>query len=84
MVDDLSLETELNTWSRQGWHFESIQFAMRESSKRPSMAFIFFVKSTPSDEVSNESKLKGPRTSSQNARHRLLQLAGLTDQDESL
>ncbi len=36
------LETLLNEWTRKGWHLDGIQFAMRESSKRPSMAFLVF------------------------------------------
>jgi hypothetical protein len=39
-VSDASLEQILNEWTRQGWSFEGIHFAMRESSKRPSMAFV--------------------------------------------
>ena len=27
-----------------GWKFDGLQFAMRESSKRPSMAFVFFTR----------------------------------------
>ena len=39
-----SLEKILNDWSAQGWRFEMIQFAMRDSSKRPAMAFVTFVR----------------------------------------
>ena len=39
-----SLEKILNEWSAQGWRFEMIQFAMRDSSKRPAMAFVTFVR----------------------------------------
>lgn len=38
------IETLLNEWTRQGWRFDGIQFAMRESSKRPSMAFVVFTR----------------------------------------
>ena len=41
-VTDEAIETTLNEWTRQGWNLESIQFAMRDSSKRPSMAFVMF------------------------------------------
>lgn len=41
-VDESALESTLNEWTRQGWNFDSLQLAMRESSKRPSMAFVFF------------------------------------------
>ena len=43
-VTDESLETILNEWAAQGWTFEGIQFAMRESSKRPAMAFVLFTR----------------------------------------
>jgi hypothetical protein len=41
-VSDEELETILNEWTGKGWTLDSIQFAMRESSKRPSMAFVLF------------------------------------------
>jgi hypothetical protein len=43
-VTDVTLEKILNEWTSQGWKFESMHFAMRESSRRPSMAFVMFVK----------------------------------------
>jgi hypothetical protein len=43
-VTDLEIEEVLNQWTAQGWTLDSIQFAMRESSKRPSMAFISFTR----------------------------------------
>lgn len=44
-VTQESLEKILNEWTAQGWRFESLHFAMRESSRRPSMAFLFLVRS---------------------------------------
>ena len=41
-VSEDMLEEVLNEWTDKGWHFEGMQFAMRESSKRPSMAFVTF------------------------------------------
>jgi len=41
-VTDETLEQTLNQWSAQGWQLESIQFAMREASRRPAMAFVIF------------------------------------------
>ena len=35
----------MNEWVPHGWQFDGVQFAMRESSKRPSMAFVFFTRS---------------------------------------
>lgn len=43
-VDEHSLERVVNDQVRQGWTFDGVQFAMRESSKRPSMAFVFFTR----------------------------------------
>lgn len=43
-VTDQDLEEAINEWVGKGWTFENIQFAMRESSKRPSMAFILFTR----------------------------------------
>ena len=39
-----SLEQILNEWSGKGWRFEMMQFAMRDASKRPAMAFVTFVR----------------------------------------
>ncbi len=43
-VTDQAIEKVLNEWTRQGWVFDSLHFAMRESSKRPSMAFVTFTR----------------------------------------
>jgi hypothetical protein len=44
LVTDESLEKILNEWTADGWHFDGIQFAMREASKRPAMAFVLFTR----------------------------------------
>jgi hypothetical protein len=43
-VTDDRLEGIVNEWTGQGWVFEGMQFAMRESSKRPAMAFVLFTR----------------------------------------
>ena len=43
-VTDEEIESILNEWTNQGWNFDNMQFAMRDSSKRPSMAFISFTR----------------------------------------
>lgn len=48
-VTDHDLEDILNEYTAEGWVFDGIQFAMRESSKRPAMAFIIFTKSRNAD-----------------------------------
>lgn len=44
-VTDVDLERIINEWVAQGWTLDGIQFAMRESSKRPAMAFVVFTRS---------------------------------------
>jgi hypothetical protein len=41
-VSEDSIEEALNEWTGKGWHLDTVQFAMRESSKRPAMAFLIF------------------------------------------
>ena len=43
-VSDESLEQILNEWTARGWALDGIRFAMRESSKRPAMAFVTFTR----------------------------------------
>ncbi|WP_228530860.1 MULTISPECIES: hypothetical protein [Myxococcaceae] len=50
-VDEGALERTLNTWTAQGWNLDGVQFAMRESSKRPAMAFVFFTREGPAAEL---------------------------------
>ena len=41
-VTDEELERIINEHVSQGWVFDGMQFAVRESSRRPSMAFVIF------------------------------------------
>ena len=43
-VTDEILEDLINEWIQKGWHLDEIKFAMKESSKRPAMAFILFTR----------------------------------------
>lgn len=43
-VTDEDLELIINEWVAKGWVLDGIQFAMRESSKRPAMAFVVFTR----------------------------------------
>lgn len=43
-VSEDILEDILNEWTGKGWRYDGMQFAMRESHKRPAMAFILFTK----------------------------------------
>lgn len=44
VVTDESIEDVLNSWTAKGWHFDGIQFVVREASKRPAMAFVLFTR----------------------------------------
>lgn len=46
-VTDEEIERVVNEWVQQGWHFEGIHFAMRDASRRPSMAFLSFTRLPP-------------------------------------
>jgi hypothetical protein len=41
-VTEEAIEETLNEWTAKGWRFDGVQFAMRESSRRPAMAFLLF------------------------------------------
>ena len=46
VVTDETLEQIINEWTAQGWAYDGVQFAMREASKRPAMAFVLFTRET--------------------------------------
>ena len=56
-VTDLEIERALNEWTAEGWTLDNIQFAMRDSSKRPAMAFLAF---TREDEAAREAPEESP------------------------
>jgi hypothetical protein len=43
-VSEDMIEETLNEWTAKGWRFDGLHFAMRESQKRPSMAFVLFTR----------------------------------------
>ena len=47
VVTDDQLERIINERVAEGWTFDGMQFAMRDSSKRPAMAFLVFTRSEP-------------------------------------
>jgi hypothetical protein len=47
VVTDEAVEAVLNDWTAQGWQFDSLQFVVREASKRPAMAFVIFTRREP-------------------------------------
>jgi len=46
-VTDESLESIINEWVKKGWAYDGVQFAMRDASKRPAMAFVLFTRQEP-------------------------------------
>lgn len=53
-VSDDVLEEILNEWTAKGWHYDGMQFAMRESQRRPSMAFVIFTRESRGDGLKDE------------------------------
>ena len=51
-VTDETLEEVVNEWVRKGWALEAIHFAMRDSSRRPAMAFVAFVRQEKNEDRS--------------------------------
>ncbi|GAM09819.1 hypothetical protein OR1_02101 [Geobacter sp. OR-1] len=43
-VSEDMIEETLNELTAKGWRFDGLHFAMRESQKRPSMAFVLFTR----------------------------------------
>ena len=43
-VTDECLQRIINEEVRAGWNLDGIQFALRDASKRPSMAFVIFTR----------------------------------------
>ncbi|MEK6698457.1 MAG: DUF4177 domain-containing protein [Nitrospirota bacterium] len=47
MVTDEEIEKILNEWTARGYSFSSIHFVATEASRRPGMAFLFFIQELP-------------------------------------
>ncbi len=45
-VADEEIERILNEWTGKGWTFDGIRFVTQVSSRRPTMAFLFFTKAS--------------------------------------
>jgi hypothetical protein len=79
-VDEHTVERTINEWVPMGWKFDGLQFAMRESSKRPSMAFVFFTREgalLPADAIVPHLEL--PHRTEEEARARLQKLTAEVD-----
>ncbi|MDP8254593.1 MAG: hypothetical protein P9M14_02480 [Candidatus Alcyoniella australis] len=53
-VTDEEVERVLNQMLDQGYELDNVHFAMREASRRPSMAFLVFYESFDPDEIDEE------------------------------
>jgi len=54
VVTDESIERTVNEWVARGWQFEGIRFVVTEASRRPSMAFVSFIREdSPEDSPEN-------------------------------
>jgi len=53
-VTDESIQETLNHWTAQGYELDALHFAMRESSKRPAMAFLVFTRSEAKDAAAKQ------------------------------
>lgn len=43
-VTDEAIESAVNEWVAQGYHFDTIHFVTSQASRRPSMAFLSFTR----------------------------------------
>ena len=59
-VTDETLEKAVNEWVAQDWHLEGIRFVTTEHSKRPSLAFVSFVREAAQEVVDREPPRKPP------------------------
>ncbi|MDX2090895.1 MAG: hypothetical protein SFX73_23750 [Kofleriaceae bacterium] len=60
IVTDESLEACVNEWVIQGWGLEGIRFVMTESSKRPAMAFVSFIREIEAHVADSEAPRRPP------------------------
>jgi hypothetical protein len=61
-VSDVGIEKILNETTADGWTFDSMQFAMRESSRRPAMAFLTFTRPEPAQGAERGPAQRGAAT----------------------
>lgn len=58
IVTDEEIEKCLNDWVNKGYLFESIHFVISDSSRRPKMAFLFFIDRKETDDIRNQESNK--------------------------
>ncbi len=62
LVTDEELQRVINDSVSAGWSFDGMQFAMRESSKRPAMAFVIFTRRQPAEPADGGGRILPLRT----------------------
>nr|HEX4315957.1 hypothetical protein [Kofleriaceae bacterium] len=50
IVTDETIQDTVNTFVRAGWHWDGIRFVTTDSSRRPQMAFVSFIREVPDGE----------------------------------
>ena len=60
VVTDETLEDAVNEWVARGWILDGIRFAMSDSSRRPTMAFISFVRQNAEPDSERDAGATGP------------------------
>jgi hypothetical protein len=53
VVTDETIEKTVNDWVDKGWTLDGIRFVVTEASRRPSMAFISFVREREVDSLAD-------------------------------
>jgi len=56
IVTDEEIEKVLNEWISKGYIFDSIHFVVNDSSRRPRMAFLFFIRQENGSKVKESYK----------------------------
>jgi len=53
-VTEEMLQDVLNHWTSAGWRFDGLHFVVKETARRPSMAFVLFVRTSRETRPQNE------------------------------
>ncbi len=53
-VTEESIEALLNEWTAKGWRFDAMHFVVKESARRPTMAFLIFIRTQEASQQSLE------------------------------
>jgi hypothetical protein len=61
VVTDESIEEAVNAWVSRGWELDAIRFVTTDASRRPSMAFISFIRDAPAEHVDATAPRAKPR-----------------------